>query len=229
MNRSLITDLSLQSHFLAQGKVGSGYDIVTAVYGTCIFEKKEDRCAFEELVFPETLEVLFSCGGNKSSKTSTFVKRIQNWRIENDANEEVSSLWQQYKLNNQRIIDTFKQEEIDLKELKSLFSEKLEIMYSISKMSNTEIVPDVLYELMKKTMLNDDVVGCVVAGAGGYDSFYCIVKPSEEVKSNVSLVWEKSGYSISSVKVKGDKLTITKYYVYSIKQLKRAHYTKTFH
>lgn len=210
VNRSLITDLSLQSHFLAQGKVGSGYDIVTAIYGTCIFEKKEDCCAFEELVFPKTLNVLFSCGGTQSSKTSTFVRSIQKWRNENNANEEVSSLWIQYKLNNQQIIDAFKQEEMDLKELKSLFGEKLDIMYSISKMSNTEIVPDILYELMKKTLLIDDVVGCVVAGAGGYDSFYCVVKPSEEVKNSVSFVWGKYGYSISSVKVKGDKLTITK-------------------
>ena len=33
-DRSLIAEISLQAHFNAQGKVGSGYDIITAIYGS---------------------------------------------------------------------------------------------------------------------------------------------------------------------------------------------------
>ena len=58
-DRSLIAEISLQAHFNAQGKVGSGYDIITAIYGSCVFEKKMNviGCSFTPFTFPSSLQI----------------------------------------------------------------------------------------------------------------------------------------------------------------------------
>lgn len=212
-DRSLIAEISLQAHFNAQGKVGSGYDIITAIYGSCVFEKKMNAigCTFTPFTFPSSLQIVFSCGGKQSSKTSTFVKAIEQWRKENATNEEVQTLWNQYKENNDSIISILSRNDTNMTLLKSLFNEKLEIMYTISQLSNVEIIPELLYDLMKTTNQLENVVGCIVAGAGGYDSFYCIFKPVDTIEQEINEIWNRYGYSISTVKQHGNKLIISYY------------------
>lgn len=205
-DRALIAELALQSHYLAQGKVGSGYDIITAIYGSCVFVKQESQmgCSFEPFTLPSSLRILFSCGGKQSSKTSTFVKEIKKWREENN----VDWIWQCYQENNQQLIQALTNEPDDMDHLKNLYKHKLDIMHQISQLSHTEIVPDMLYELMRRTNEIDGVIGCVVAGAGGYDSFYCITNWSEGVRDAVQELWEEYGYAISTVQVKGNQLSL---------------------
>lgn len=212
-DRSLIAEISLQAHFNAQGKVGSGYDIITAIYGSCVFEKKMNAigCTFTPFTFPSSLQIVFSCGGKQSSKTSTFVKAIEQWRKENATNEVVQTLWNQYKENNDSIISILSKNDTNMTLLKSLFNEKLEIMYTISQLSNVEIIPELLYDLMKTTNQLENVVGCIVAGAGGYDSFYCIFKPVDTIEQEINEIWNRYGYSISTVKQHGNKLIISYY------------------
>ena len=212
-DRSLIAEISLQAHFNAQGKVGSGYDIITAIYGSCVFEKKMNviGCSFTPFTFPSSLQIVFSCGGKQSSKTSTFVKAIEQWRKENETNKDVQTLWNQYKENNDSIISMLCRNDTNTSLLKSLFIEKLEIMYTISQLSNVEIIPELLYNLMKTTNQLENVVGCIVAGAGGYDSFYCIFKPVDTIEQEINEIWKCYGYSISTVKEHGDKLIISYY------------------
>lgn len=205
--RKMILELSMHSHFLAQGKVGSGYDIVTAVYGSCLFEKASG-CHFTPFCFPQSLKILFSCGGKQSSKTSTFVKQISQWREENADNDQVLSLWNRYRENNQWIVSALTRDELDLSSLRRLFREKLEIMHTLSIASKTEIVPELLYRLMVETNQIEGVIGCIVAGAGGYDSFYCIIQPLESIEREIHPIWSQYGYAISSVRVKGDRLTV---------------------
>ena len=168
-------------------------------------------CSFTPFTFPSSLQIVFSCGGKQSSKTSTFVKAIEQWRKENETNKDVQTLWNQYKENNDYIISMLCRNDTNSSLLKSLFIEKLEIMYTISQLSNVEIIPELLYNLMKTTNQLENVVGCIVAGAGGYDSFYCIFKPVDTIEQEINEIWKRYGYSISTVKEHGDKLIISYY------------------
>ena len=215
-DKFIISSISMQAHFEAQGKVGSGYDIITAIHGSCIFEKQEGQlgCLFTPFHFPECFDIVFSCGGKTSSKTSSFVKEVMKWRRESN-----SMVWKAYETNNRKIIQClvdYEENEENEKTLHSLFEEKLEIMYRMSKLSNVEIVPDTIYSLMKQTNQIPGVLGCIVAGAGGYDSFYCIYRSGKTSKGNnpirpqIQTIWEEFGYPIANSTIKKNALSIYK-------------------
>lgn len=179
-----IATIATQAHHQAQHKAGSGYDIVTGVYGSCVFEK-HDHTPFS---MPAGLSLLLSQGGAKSSSTPELVQRIQSWRKD--------ALWEAYRRNNEDLIDALTHKKCAA--LHTLFLEKLEVMYAISMASGCAIVPSTLYPVLKETMAIPGVIGCAVAGAGGFDSFYALVDATCDVKA-VEERWRRDGYALSTV------------------------------
>lgn len=180
-----IASIATQAHQQAQHKSGSGYDITTGVYGSCVFEMRRDHTPFS---MPAGLSLLLSQGGAKSSSTPELVKRMQSWR--KDAS------WETYRRNNEDLINALTMR--DCAALHGLFLEKLDVMYAISSASGCAIVPSELYPVLKETMAIPGVVGCAVAGAGGFDSFYALVDATCDIKA-VEKRWQRDGYSISTV------------------------------
>ena len=200
-DRTTVLNCAQEAHFLSQNKSGSGYDILTSIFGGIHFIKEDP--AIYPFPFPSSLNMFFSCGGDKSSSTSSFVKKVNEWLGSKDS----EIIWERYRRNNDMIIDTLYSNPEKTVLLKSLFEDKLEIMFLISQLSKVEIVPNIVYELMKKTNMIEGVIGCSVAGAGGYDSFYCITEDCSCLEQ-VRAVWKEFGYDISTVKVKNDRLNI---------------------
>ena len=200
-DRDIVLSCARDAHFLSQNKSGSGYDILTSIFGGLLF-KKEDP-AVRPFSFPSSMTVLFSCGGNKSSSTSSFVSKVKEWLSTTDR----ADVWDRYRQNNDRMIETLCSSPGNTMLLKTLFEEKLEILFLISQLSNVEVVPEVVYKLMKKTNSIGGVIGCSVAGAGGYDSFYCVTEDSSCMEQ-IRAVWNEFGYDLSTVKVKDDRLSI---------------------
>lgn len=102
-NLNLITKISHFSHFLAQGKVGSGFDISAAVFGTHIYSRfsseiisdlthetkieklakifeKEWDFKVERLNWPKTFFVVFGNFIDKFTKTSEIVKKVLEFK-----------------------------------------------------------------------------------------------------------------------------------------------------
>ena len=70
-----------------------------------------------------------------------------------------------------------------------------------------DIIPEELYVLLKETNKIEGVIGCMVAGAGGFDSFYCICK--KDVNRQAILdCWSKGNCTISSVHISNKGLSI---------------------
>ena len=201
--RELISCLSRKAHNTAQGRVGSGFDVVTAVFGSCVFERKGSECVHSPFHLPSSVSIALSCG-NQSSSTPILIRRVEKWR----QREEAKRIWKEYAMNNASIVQVLR-EGSDMKELKRLYEEKLEIMHSISRCSNSGIVPDELYTIIKETLRLRGVIGCAVAGAGGFDSFYCLYDSQQVRPSQLESIWSQAGCQVSSIVEGHDGLIIS--------------------
>ena len=164
------------------------------------------QCKFEPFHFPDSLTVLFSYGGSASSSTPHLVKRIGEWREQSSLDEK--RLWEEYRQGNEALI-TLLMEEIDGNRLKEAFRHQLEIVHAIGVASETSLVPENVYELMKETNKIDWVMGCMVAGAGGADSFYCVCNAERCRKEEIESVWKKWDYHVSEVTIHNEGMSIS--------------------
>lgn len=197
----------MDAHQRAQGGVGSGYDIVTGVFGSCVYQRDPSAplcCRCSPFHLPESLVVVFGYGGSKSSSTPLLVRRIKEWRQQSSAEER--ELWSEYSRNNEAIIAMMLSEG-DRAALKQLYVAKLEIVRRIGVASGSNIVPDEVYELMKRTNEVDWVVGCMIAGAGGADSFYCLCDAERWSADAIETIWKDWDYHVSPVQVWEQGLT----------------------
>lgn len=164
------------------------------------------QCRFSPLHFPDSLKVLFSYGGSASSSTPQLVKRIGEWREQSSIDEK--RLWDEYRQGNEDLI-TLLVGEIDENRLKEAFQHQLETVHTIGVVSQTNLVPENVYRLMKETAKIDWVIGCMVAGAGGADSFYCVCDAETCRTDEIENVWKQWDYHVSEVTISQHGMSIT--------------------
>ena len=199
---TLLSQLACKAHNAAQGRIGSGFDVITAVFGSCVFEKTESGCLHTPFSLPPHVSIALSSGGKASSKTPVLVRRVREWRQQMDA----EALWKRYGENNEQIIQIFQQEtpseilEGWIDDVRQLYQEKLEIMYEISEKSASDIIPRDLYGVLKETNAVKGVIGCMVAGAGGFDSFYCLYDDRLTNIAKINAVWKKGGCEVATIR-----------------------------
>jgi phosphomevalonate kinase len=125
----VLHNLSQASHSHAQGKVGSGFDIASAVYGSCLYKRFSPSLlsslpapgspgfatALKELVegpkwdteihkaaikMPEGLRLVM-CDVDCGSETPGMVKQVLKWREENQ--EEADRIWGELQKGNESL------------------------------------------------------------------------------------------------------------------------------
>lgn len=210
----LLSQLACDTHNAAQGRIGSGFDVITAVFGSCVFEKVENGCHHTPFCLPPHISLALSCGGTSASKTPVLVRRVREWRQQPCAD----ALWRAYGENNAQIVRMFqqarevaKENEVEqwMRTMKQLYRDKLAIMFQISEASSSDIVPKELYHILAETNEVKGVIGCMVAGAGGFDSFYCLYDERSTKISEIEHIWMKCGSSISTIHESKQGLRIT--------------------
>ncbi|KAJ2702885.1 phosphomevalonate kinase [Coemansia sp. IMI 209128] len=126
-NRKLIHGLAQYAHCLAQGKIGSGFDVSAAVYGTHVYRRfspnvldtaLEDSSTIEDVkqatspdnqgwdnkVTPVTIPprlVLRLADVDAGSNTPSMVKKVRQWQKANP--KEAKDLWDKLDSANTRI------------------------------------------------------------------------------------------------------------------------------
>jgi phosphomevalonate kinase len=125
----VLHNLSQASHCHAQGKVGSGFDIASAVYGSCLYKRFSPSLlsslpapgspgfatALKELVegpkwdteiykaaikMPRGLRLVM-CDVDCGSETPGMVKQVLKWRQENQ--QEADEIWNQLQKGNEAL------------------------------------------------------------------------------------------------------------------------------
>jgi len=129
--QTVLHNLAQASHSHAQGKVGSGFDIASAVYGSCLYKrfspsllnalpapgKPEFATKLRELVegdawdteirkaaikMPKGLRLVM-CDVDCGSETPGMVKQVLKWREENK--EEAEAIWGELQQGNEKLAE----------------------------------------------------------------------------------------------------------------------------
>ena len=205
-NFSWVHLLSQIANILAQNKLGIGFDISTAMYGSQIFQKFPEKLVSEKLltcfnemkdfefIKVELIEVM-----KKFKEFEQKIIKIPNINLKtylmdfstgSDTRILVGKVKEYLKLKNETIEKFYNDSNEMTKNLMEFFEfenkdlkmqEKNEnyrnVMKELGVKSNVEIEPDVITIILDFMMkIEKNVVYCICPGAGGYDAACFLVK-----------------------------------------------------
>ncbi|KAJ4015111.1 phosphomevalonate kinase [Fusarium irregulare] len=209
-------NLAQAAHCAAQGKVGSGFDVATAVYGSCRYrrfspatlskipepgaagfadalvklvdgESEWDVEVLKDAVIMPKGVVLRMCDVDCGSKTVGMVKKVLAWKAANP--DESKTLWDELQKRNEQLIATLNAG--DVAQLPEKIGAVREKIREMGTASDVPIEPQSQTELLDALSTVDGVYGGVVPGAGGYDALALLMKDDQETKKRVEVFLEK--------------------------------------
>ncbi|RGP69830.1 phosphomevalonate kinase [Fusarium sporotrichioides] len=226
-------NLAQAAHCAAQGKVGSGFDVATAVYGSCRYrrfspatlnkipepgaagfadalvklvdgESEWDVEVLKDAVTMPKGAVLRMCDVDCGSKTVGMVKKVLAWKASN--HDESKTLWDELQKRNEQLIATLNAG--DVAKLPEKITAVREKIREMGIASDVPIEPESQTELLDALSTVEGVYGGVVPGAGGYDALALLMKDDEETKQRVEVFLEKwateKGTKVKLLGVKGE-------------------------
>ncbi|KAK9435216.1 phosphomevalonate kinase [Metarhizium brunneum] len=202
-------NLAQAAHCAAQGKVGSGFDVAAAVYGSCLYRRFSpgvlgqlpeagspgfaeklvsvvDGVAWDVEVLTEGLRLpkglaLRMCDVDCGSQTVGMVKRVLAWR---GRDADVSSrLWDELQARNEDL--AAKLRDGNVADIPTAVGKVREFIREMGKLSDVPIEPESQTELLDALGALEGVYGGVVPGAGGFDALALLMKDDEETKRRV--------------------------------------------
>ncbi|OGU61556.1 MAG: hypothetical protein A2X64_02415 [Ignavibacteria bacterium GWF2_33_9] len=178
-----ILQLAMDSHKQAQGSIGSGVDIVAAVYGGIIkYQINGKEISFKQIPFPKDLYYLTVWSG-KPASTPGYVNKFNKFKIERPAG--FRSLVNEMTIVSSNGIDAFEKGDIDL------FLENYDLYYHLLNRLNTELKIPVITKEHQKIYEIARSFGTFYksSGAGGGDlgilfatDKFVVKKVNEELK-----------------------------------------------
>lgn len=226
-------NLAQAAHCAAQGKVGSGFDVAAAVFGSCRYKRFSPatlskipepgaagfsdslvqlideesawdvEVAKDEVKMPKGV-VLRMCDVDCGSKTVSMVKKVLAWRAQDP--EGSKQLWDELQRRNEDLISTLKQG--DIEQLPTKLAAVRELVKKMGTSSDVPIEPDSQTELLDAISGVDGVFGGVVPGAGGFDALAILMKDDAETKQRVKKFlaeWAQAkGTKVKLLAVKGE-------------------------
>ncbi|KND92954.1 Phosphomevalonate kinase [Tolypocladium ophioglossoides CBS 100239] len=203
-------NLAQAAHCAAQGKVGSGFDVAAAVYGSCLYRRfspdilsqlpepgapgfsaklaavVDGGLAWDVEVLTEGLSMpqgvaLRMCDVDCGSQTVGMVKKVLSWRGR-DADRS-KKLWDDLQLRNDKLAATLRAG--NASELPAAVNAVRELIRQMGKLSDVPIEPETQTELLDAVSTVDGVFGGVVPGAGGFDALALLIKDDEQTKQRV--------------------------------------------
>lgn len=230
--RAKLHNLSQASHCAAQGKVGSGFDVAAAVYGTCVYRrfspsilssigepgspgfagrvkdvvedpgKKWDTEISKGGVTIPEGMALVMCDVDCGSQTVGMVKKVLAWKEGDVVGSKM--LWDELQRGNVRLGEKLASGEVG--KLKEAFGGIRGLIREMGVNSGVPIEPQEQTELLDAVTEVDGVEGGVVPGAGGYDAIVLLVKDDVKTLDAVKAFLVKwSEEKKSNVKLLGAK------------------------
>ncbi|KAG6259831.1 hypothetical protein E4U49_005582 [Claviceps purpurea] len=221
-------NLAQAAHCAAQGKVGSGFDVAAAVYGSCLYRRFSpellnqlpeagspgfsDQLASvvdglqwdvdiqtDALSVPPGL-VLRMCDVDCGSQTVGMVKKVLSWRSHDSSTAD--ALWMDLQHRNELLAVCLK--EGRLMDLPDAIGQVRCLIRDMGTRSEVPIEPESQTELLDALSAVEGVYGGVVPGAGGFDALVLLMRDDEETCRRVEerlVRW--SGEGASKVRLLG--------------------------
>ncbi|KAI1322914.1 ribosomal protein S5 domain 2-type protein [Xylariaceae sp. FL0255] len=225
-------NLAQAAHCAAQGKVGSGFDVAAAVYGSCRYWRFSpsvlksipetgapgfapalaaciDSDAWDTEITKDGVSiapglVLRMCDVDCGSQTVSMVKAVLKWR-ESDP-EGSKKLWDDLQARNLRLGKILSEGKLD--EIKGAVADVRELVRAMGTASGVPIEPDSQTALLDALSEVEGVYNGVVPGAGGFDAVVLIMKDddatAQRVKDFVKKWSQKKGGQVRLLDVKGE-------------------------
>jgi len=214
-DKAILHNLAQTVHCAAQGKVGSGFDVASAVYGSCLYRRfspslladhgdpgspgfaesirslVQDR-QWDTEIFKAAVKVppgirLVMCDVDCGSQTPGMVKQVLAWR--NREPDEAGMIWSELHRRNEALAAELTRladvQARDYGTLKKCIADIRELVRDMSRLSGVPIEPKQQTELLDACTAIGGVVGGVVPGAGGYDAIALLVEDKDEVISRL--------------------------------------------
>ncbi|KAJ6119918.1 hypothetical protein N7523_004198 [Penicillium sp. IBT 18751x] len=217
--RDKLHNLAQAAHCAAQGKVGSGFDVAAAVYGSCLYKRFSPAIlqsvgdvgtpGFEERLFavvedadqehpwdtecvdfgmqlPRGMQMVL-CDVECGSQTPSMVKKVLQWRSENQ--KEADILWASLQNNNERLRQELKRlaqhpdanTDGEFSDVRTLIGRTRHLIRTMTRRTGVPIEPSVQTELLDNLSEIEGVIGGVVPGAGGYDAIVLLIRDDPAV------------------------------------------------
>ena len=216
LEKERVFKLAALSHFLAQGKLGSGADIVASVYGGCLAchgidvnwlkkqVKKEKNLRkivkrpwpnfyVEKLNLPKELKLLVGWTGRPSS-TPELIKKIKRWQKR--APKTYKKIISGISRITKKMILSFRKK--NKKQILNLIKENEKYLKELGRASGTEIETKKLKSLSE---IAERFGGAgKITGAGGGDCGICLVS-SQRSADKIKKEWKKNGIIALKIKI----------------------------
>ncbi|KAK5998543.1 Phosphomevalonate kinase [Cladobotryum mycophilum] len=207
--KQTLHNLAQAAHCAAQGKVGSGFDVAAAVYGSCTYRRFSpeilsrlpepgapgfsanllsvvDGLAWDVEVEKDNISlpagvVLRMCDVTCGSQTVGMVKKVLSWRTQ-DA-QKSKALWDDLQSKNEHLAKTLKAGALD--DLPGKLGNIRELIREMGTLSDVPIEPDTQTALLDAASQVEGVYGGVVPGAGGYDALALLMRDDEGTQKRV--------------------------------------------
>ena len=206
--RRVLHNLAQVAHCSAQGKIGSGFDVASAVYGSCLYrrfspdllaglknpgeagfahalvslvEEKEWDCEIDKGGVGEGLPkgvVVRMCDVDCGTQTVGMVKGVNKWKAENAERAEETYGELQVCVDNLAVV--LREQKVD--EIGRALGRVREIMRRMGRESGVPIEPESQEAMMNELEKVPGVYGSVVPGAGGYDAAAVVMRDDEETE-----------------------------------------------
>lgn len=208
-----VHNLAQISHCRAQGKVGSGFDVASAVYGSCNYSRfdpalinnlptsatttslrelvdKQWQMGVEQVALRPGLALLMGDVARGSS-TPGMVKQVQ-------ATPAALDIWPSLNIANDLLSEYLTSHAPYIPLEQSRIRETTKSVRGLLKQMGIEakvdIEPDSQTEILDETLAIDGVVACGVPGAGGFDAIFAIVATeADSASESVRELWSRRG------------------------------------
>ncbi|EPX74926.1 phosphomevalonate kinase [Schizosaccharomyces octosporus yFS286] len=217
--KTIIHNLSQIAHCAAQGKVGSGFDVGAAVWGSCIYRRFDPQLIQHLLVDPtyqltgehfsgDLRQVVqkewspvkpFTLPSHYrllmgdvagGSGTPGMVKKVQKWQKENKDSEKLFNDLYSHVSALQHLFMSATKSSTDLR---NHFQSIRKILQSLTSLANVDIEPEAQSKVLDKLEAIDGVVGTGVPGAGGFDAQFCVLQNDKHQIEKVIDLWNSCG------------------------------------
>lgn len=233
-SKTILHNLAQAAHCAAQGKVGSGFDVAAAVWGSCLYRRfsptvlaglgevgsRDFASRLEALVHNEprvwdvqigkegvslpTGVAVRMCDVDCGSQTVGMVKQVLKWRGDNV--EGAKALWDEVQRRNEGLAAVLKEGRVG--DIRAAVTGVRELVRKMGTESGVPIEPESQTELLDALEGLEGVYGGVVPGAGGFDALALLVKDDQETTDRLEgflAKWSKEkGGRVSLLAVKGE-------------------------